>query len=200
MRTIAAVVVVAFLLMLSFDMNISTFFHSMKDTYFVSFFRLLTNLGLSKPWFIASALLFIFFWMNDDKPNRFKAGLFFISIALSGIIVNLIKPIFGRARPESFFERGQHGFYFFESSYALVSFPSGHSATAMGVGVMLALYFPKYRWLFLGFFALVAFSRVVVLAHFTSDVLIGGLIGGLVSYVLYAKFIQKRIGWYFSSF
>lgn len=193
-RIVVTVLVVSFLLMISFDMNISTHFQDMKSegscTYIFS--HAITDIGSSKLWLIGSALAFIFFWLSDDSTNRLKSALFFLSISISGILVNILKVIFARARPESFFERGQEGFYFFESGYALASFPSGHSATAMGIGVMLALYFPKYKWLFLLFFAGIAFTRVIVTAHFLSDVLVGSLIGGLVSYYLYTTFIQKR--------
>lgn len=187
------VLFLAFIFMISFDMNISSYFYALQKDWEVRFFRFLTDFGLSKIYLIGSALAGLYFLVIRDRLSAFKSLLFFASVALSGILVNIIKVIFARARPDAFFDHGLYGFYFFKTGYEYISFPSGHSATAIGVGVMLSLYFPRFAPLFLGFFALVAFSRVAVLAHFMSDILVGGLIGALVSWYLYARFIEKRV-------
>jgi len=174
-------------------MSVAEYFHEHKSWWVVKFFRFLTDFGYSKIYLVGAFLLGLYFLFKKELQNAFKALIFFVSIAISGITVNIIKFFFGRARPDAFFSDGLEGFYFFESTYQLVSFPSGHSATAMGVGVMLSLYLPRFAWFFIPFFTLVVFSRVAVLAHFLSDALVGAFIGGLVSYMLYKRFIQKRV-------
>ena len=36
-------------------------------------------------------------------------------------------------------------------------------------------------------------SRVVIVRHYPSDIMIGGLIGALTSYILYERYFKKKI-------
>jgi len=69
----------------------------------------------------------------------------------------------------------------------MVSFPSGHSATAFGALGLLSLVFKRFRWAFLGVGFLVAISRVVTLHHYVSDVIIGSSFGMAACIFLYNK-------------
>jgi membrane-associated phospholipid phosphatase len=71
------------------------------------------------------------------------------------------------------------------SQHAYLSFPSGHSASALAIFVVLAL-LVKNRWLALflliaGF--AVAFSRVYLSQHFMADIFAGALIGCIAAYL-----------------
>lgn len=57
------------------------------------------------------------------------------------------------------------------------SFPSAHTATAAGLAVALAYFYPRGRWLFAALTFGVGFQRIFVGAHFPSDVAIGCLLG-----------------------
>lgn len=61
------------------------------------------------------------------------------------------------------------------------SFPSGHTATAVGLAVGLIYVFPRGKYLFTGLAILASMQRIVGNAHWTSDVLAGAAVGLAVS-------------------
>ena len=61
------------------------------------------------------------------------------------------------------------------------SFPSGHTASAFGLAVILAAWYPRGRWLFITVAALVGMHRIQHLAHFPSDVCVGVAAGWFVA-------------------
>jgi membrane-associated phospholipid phosphatase len=65
--------------------------------------------------------------------------------------------------------------------YAVQSFPSGHTATGVGLAIGLSFAYPHGRWLFAMFAALAGLQRVVAGAHFPSDVFVGAAIACLVA-------------------
>ncbi len=108
----------------------------------------------------------------------------------SGLLADLIKAMVVRYRPRAF-ELGDSAFQSFlgfrpwlvarDSSLAwdsaTQSFPSAHTATAFGFAVGLGWLFPRSRKPLLVLASLVACQRVVVGAHFPSDVLVGAAVG-----------------------
>lgn len=110
-----------------------------------------------------------------------------VGIAAGGVAGYVVKQLTCRARPrvmrgremaalaigpESFFSRWP---CLTESRYQ--SFPSGHANTAFALASALIAAAPGRRRLWLGVAAGVAASRLLVNAHFLSDVLAGGLLG-----------------------
>jgi membrane-associated phospholipid phosphatase len=76
-----------------------------------------------------------------------------------------------------------HGWFpMFSSESASQSFTSAHTATAVGLALGLSWLFPRGKWLFVGFAALVAVQRMAGPYHFTSDTLWGAAIGCLVAF------------------
>jgi membrane-associated phospholipid phosphatase len=149
-------------------------------------------LGLSKYYLIGSFLIFLITYKYNQ--NISKAALYiFSSVALSGLIVILIKYIFARYRPPKYIHEQLFGFNWFDFGYIINSFPSGHSATAFSLFTALALLLPKYKWFFLIFATLVALSRVALGVHFLSDILVGSLIGAITSIYLYDKFYKAKV-------
>ncbi len=170
----------------------------------VGFFRFLTEFGKADWILIGTGVALIVALLIDvdrlrprHRANRavhvFAAGYVFLAVAISGITVNLLKYIIGRARPKLFDDSGSFSFDFWSWDADWASFPSGHATTGMAFGVALALLFPRLRWLFicLGFW--IAASRPVVGAHYPSDVLAGILLGGLTAWLIARAFAQHRI-------
>ena len=104
-------------------------------------------------------------------------GFVFLSVASSGLLVNGLKFLFGRARFNALMLRGEYGFYFFQAGYDFSSFPSGHANTAMALAFALGYLWPRWRAVLLLAGFMLALSRVVVTAHYLSDALAGGLLG-----------------------
>lgn len=102
-------------------------------------------------------------------------------------VVRCMKILFGRARPKY---GGEFTFFSLDSHYN--SFPSGHSADAFVSGVFLYYLlkyskYSKYRLLPLVYALLIAFSRVMVSAHYLSDAVAGMAIGILGAYFFLSK-------------
>ncbi|MCE5266874.1 MAG: phosphatase PAP2 family protein [Planctomycetaceae bacterium] len=64
------------------------------------------------------------------------------------------------------------------------SFPSAHTATAIGLAAALIWLYPQGRRLFIVLAVLVGCQRIAAGAHYASDVLVGAAIGCLVSTLL----------------
>lgn len=61
--------------------------------------------------------------------------------------------------------------------YALQSFPSAHTATAVGFAIGMMWLYPRGRYIFVGLAILAGFQRIVFHAHWPSDVAFGAAIG-----------------------
>jgi membrane-associated phospholipid phosphatase len=114
----------------------------------------------------------------------------------SGIVANLLKLLVHRARPRSFFELGSGTFWetFSRQNSAgggMQSFPSSHTATAVGLAVMLAHICPQGRWYFWSLAIGVGIQRIASQAHFPSDVLVGAAVGYLIATICAACSVDE---------
>lgn len=118
----------------------------------------------------------------------------FLSIALSGLAANLLKRAFGRARPGQFGLDGAFHFTPFASNSQFESFPSGH-ATTMGAVLMIAiLLLPRYRVGLVVLALWFGMSRVVVGAHYPSDVISGLCFGAGFTWLMARVFACYGLG------
>jgi len=111
-------------------------------------------------------------------------------LAVGGVTAQVVKHVACRARPrlvngwgvgETMEARRPERFGFFQwpcfAKWRYHSFPSGHANTAFTLAVALSAAAPGRRRVWLLVAAGVAASRVLLNAHFVSDVVAGGLIG-----------------------
>lgn len=109
------------------------------------------------------------------------AGYIFVAVGVSGLIATILKRVIGRARPMHYEEHGAFYFQpFSDASYA--SFPSGHSTTSGAIFAAVAIFFPKLRYPALVLAVWLGFSRVLVGAHYPSDVVAGVAFGAWYAY------------------
>jgi membrane-associated phospholipid phosphatase len=111
------------------------------------------------------------------------AALYFVvASAASAGVVQLLKNLFGRARPEDMIVTSDFG-----------SFPSGHVANAATIAVALGVIVPRVWVWVLGavYTALMAISRTYLGAHWLSDTIGGLLVGAGVALVLWAVFAAR---------
>lgn len=178
-----------------FDEPLALYFHSNIPYNVEQTFELITKIGDSNWILISSFLIFLIFKKRYYLVSR-QALFIFISISLSGIFVQIMKIIFSRSRPKGLFlEPYEYGFNFlsFYTNYLYTSFPSGHSATAIGLSTALSLLLPKYTVVFFIIGFIIAFSRILLTWHFLSDVLIGGLIGAIITVWLNQKYFHYNM-------
>jgi membrane-associated phospholipid phosphatase len=154
------------------------------------FFHFITRFGKSEWYLVPSILLFWYFKINLKKNEAKRAIYIFWVNVIAGLGVIFIKFIFGRARPKMFFEESCYGFNWFEVSHKLTSFPSGHTITVFSTAFAMGYLFPKYKYIFLIFATLVAFSRVIGTNHFVSDVIFSVYLGYMVATVLYRRMFK----------
>lgn len=100
-----------------------------------------------------------------------------VSFAASAGAVQLLKQLFGRARPDDMLVVSDYG-----------SFPSGHTANAATIALVLWVLFPRVWVAILGsaWVLAMALSRTFLSVHWASDTLGGALVGAGVVLVLAA--------------
>jgi len=124
------------------------------------------------------------------------AAFIFYSVAATGLIAIVFKWSLGRARPKLYEEFGPVHFDFLAFDGTYTSFPSGHSTTVAALATALAFIFPAYRWLIVVAAFWLAFSRVMVGAHYPSDVIAGTLLGMTFTFFTVRAMARRRIGFH----
>jgi membrane-associated phospholipid phosphatase len=119
----------------------------------------------------------------------------FAGVAVPGLFVNLVKRLIGRGRPELFDIAGPTDFRFFFNDWTYQSFPSGHTTTAFAFALVLGFLSPRWLWLGLVYAVLIGLSRIIVGAHYPTDV-IGGIVVGVLGAYAIRNFFCER-GWLF---
>ena len=111
-----------------------------------------------------------------------------LAIALSGAVVQALKHIFGRARPQM----NLGSMHFIGPNLApngFDSFPSGHAIASFTAAAFFSYYYPKRKTLFYSLAAAISiFGRVLFRHHFPSDVLAGGILGIFIGWLAAKKF------------
>lgn len=166
------------------------------------FWRVVTALGSGWPWYLAG--LSVWGWSRwrmaratwPDAWTRWAAraracAFMLLGLAVSGVLITVLKALFGRLRPVWLFREGEYGFAPLSFDWAANSFPSGHSQTIWAVMTALMVLFPRHwpTWVALGI--LVTASRLFLTVHYLSDVLMGSLIG-IATVVLLARWARRR--------
>lgn len=125
------------------------------------------------PLLILGMLVLLRRW----KAAVYAAVTFLVSVGLT----QLIKEIFGRARPEDLLVPSDFG-----------SFPSGHTANAATIAVVLIVIFRR-RWILIAgiiWTLAMALSRTILSVHWLTDT-IGGMLIGVAATLLVAAVLGK---------
>jgi membrane-associated phospholipid phosphatase len=172
------------------------------------FFRHITDLGKADAYVWGSVLLFLggraMMSRTKDAPKLLfyqalsRCGLFVMaSLALSAVFIHTMKLAFGRPRPKVLFNEDFYGFRFLAFDTDFNSFPSGHSQTVWAVMIPLVFLFPKWRYFFIATAIVIASSRVLVAAHYPSDVIMGSYIAIMCALFVHRKWFNdlKPVPW-----
>jgi membrane-associated phospholipid phosphatase len=120
-----------------------------------------------------------------DPWHRYAVPRILAASLGAGLAANVVKLLVARIRPSHCdFNLLDHGMATFDTWFPLAmnsswqqGFPSSHTATAAGLAIVLACYYPRGRWLFPAIAAFAGCQRVLHESHFTSDVLWGAAVG-----------------------
>jgi len=148
--------------------------------FFDVFFKWITWLG--SGWMVLFLTL-LFLLIKVRYAVVYLSGNLLITIFVQAgkhlLFPNVLRPV-------AYF-KGVHALHLVQGvvMHSYNSFPSGHSATAFGVFVILIFLiknrFLKFVWLFIAL--LTAFSRVYISQHFMVDILAGSLTGAIGMYL-----------------
>lgn len=136
--------------------------------------------GSSRRRLLATGLRLQFIWLAIAVPLAFG---------------ELVKWIAGRGRP---FVGGQANAFNFTpfagTEGAHASFPSAHAITAFALAFAIAAIWPRLRGLMIAYALVIAFTRLVLLAHHPSDVVAGATIGIIGAMFVRYWFAVRALG------
>ena len=160
------------------------FLVSTRDSFTLALAYFLNAFGGGVMGILVVPLAIVAFLLIVRRP---VGAAFSVAAALaSTLIVQILKNIFDRARPEDILVIADHG-----------SFPSGHVANAATIAVTFAVLFPRVWVRVVGvvYVLLMAWSRALLGAHWLTDTLGGALIGAgtvLVLWVIAAPWLEAE--------
>ncbi|MEG2706295.1 MAG: phosphatase PAP2 family protein [Erysipelotrichaceae bacterium] len=165
------------------------------------------NNEILKVSILAIVIMMVIAFFVKIMPLKFlkdyeKVGMLFCLLLLtSTILINIIKPFWGRVRFRQMEDITQFTAWFLPQGFTgYYSFPSGHTAMASTILCLCAIpdYVPEKRTnkkiyviLSFSFIILMGLSRMIVGAHFLSDV----TAGFLVTYTLYLLLRKQFRRW-----
>lgn len=125
-------------------------------------------------------------YLLDPGHRRALLRLAVMSLGV-GTLTDMLKLLLARHRPYHFDFSGSTAATFgqwlpgWSAGAGWQSFPSSHSAVAAGLALGLGWLYPRGKWLFVAYAALAVAQRVVVRAHFASDVCWGSGVGCILA-------------------
>lgn len=139
------------------------------------------------------AIVAIFLWIAGifiKKEFMKQTGkVMFIAYIISGITVQALKHLLGRARP-----RLTDDIVFIGPSFVsgFDSFPSGHTAVVFCLAYIFSIQYRRFSLIFFLLAIVTAIERVYNLSHFPSDVIAGIITGIVTAIVISHRLIEKR--------
>ena len=167
----------------------------------IDLFNEITDYGRS-GWFLwPSGILIIALAVLAATAQRFarltivslivRLEFIFIAIALPGLFVTIVKRLIGRVRPSVV---GPFAYVPFSWRPDYASMPSGHATTAFAVAVTIGAVWPRARPLLWLYALVIAASRVIIAAHYPSDVIAGAGVGGFGAILIRNYFAARHLG------
>jgi membrane-associated phospholipid phosphatase len=167
----------------------------------VQAFERITAFGKS-GWFLWPVAILVIFAAAWARPalGRFanlvilavvvRLEFVFFAIGIPALAVSIVKRLIGRARPSDW---GPFHYVPFSWRPDLAALPSGHSTAAFAAAFAIGAIWPRAlvpMWIYAG---VIAVSRVVVHAHFPSDVIAGAFVGLFGAVLVRNWFAARRL-------
>ncbi|MBY0312233.1 MAG: phosphatase PAP2 family protein [Phycisphaerales bacterium] len=146
-------------------------------------------------WIAIAVVLIFRGWITTDTARvgrGLREGVFVVFVpTVAGLAAEAMKLITGRLRPEA-----ADGFYAFHWSWSASGkgLASSHAAVAIAAALAAGLLFPRWRMLLWPLAVACVLSRVLVGAHFVSDVVAGTALGLLAFRLVYAWDARNNSG------
>jgi membrane-associated phospholipid phosphatase len=157
-----------------------------------------------------SCTLILLLDSRDPSQVRRRVLTIILTVLAVAACTYILKMAFGRPRPvlaDPSFMTGPLGTYPLSTSSSptgfelrspwafwhkgtsdLWSFPSSHTSGAAALGLSLWWFYPRLKWLVIFLIITVAIARVILKAHYPSDVLIGAAVALLIAPLILKRF------------
>ena len=159
-----------------------------KDTYVLS----LTAVLLIAVTLVAPALY------RPARRRLLAIGLrlqfIWLAVAVPLVFGEPVKWIAGRGRPFVGGQANAFNFTPFAGTEAHASFPSAHAITAFALAFAIAAIWPRLRGVMVAYALVIAFTRLVLLAHHPSDIVAGATIGIMGAMCVRYWFAVRALG------
>jgi undecaprenyl-diphosphatase len=171
------------------DTSLFNFINHLPHNSVLDFLALALHYATREGLIYLPLFIYLFLSQNVKERTLAKQGLL-AGLLTYGLNDMILKNLLDRVRP---FETLNDVIYLAPAPTSF-SFPSGQAAVAFAVATLWWLFFPrKLSSYCLFIFALVVgLDRVYMGHHYPSDVLVGGLIGAVISYVIFKLMIFKK--------
>jgi undecaprenyl-diphosphatase len=120
-----------------------------------------------------------------------RLGFVFVAVGLPGLVGTVVKRWIGRVRPSA---SGPFAYEPFSWRAEYASFPSGHATSVFAALVAIGMMFPRARPVLWVYALAIAASRVMVQAHYPSDVIAGAAFGAFGALWVRDWFAARRLG------
>ena len=186
----SAALILTFVRLLEFDAPLTRFVRSLNDHHIDylhnPWLRRLSDggdrVGKGESLLVVSAVLLAAGY-GLGRPALKRAGWeSLVAHLIAGGLNTLLKHVVGRGRPK--FMHGDHSELVPFGGSGWDSFPSGHSTATFAVATVLAVRFPKVRWLMILIALAVSLSRLFRASHFLTDIAAGAVLGVLVGAIV----------------
>ena len=182
-----------------FDRDIAKAIGLVRNIYLDEFFLGITF--VSSEIIIAFLLTSLFLW--GEHKRKWILPLW-ATLGITALASFILKVIIQRVRP---FQEGIVSLIpaLQSASYSVwnFSFPSFQAALGFCALPILSKEFPRFRWFWIAFAVLIAFSRLYFGVHFLSDVVFGAVMGYAVGWIIvqienktriFGRVYKKRFG------
>jgi len=168
----------------------------------IDLFNQITDFGKSN-WFLwpSGLLILALAGLAAGTSQRFvrltiialvvRLEFIFVAIALPGLVATIVKRLIGRVRPSAM---GPFAYVPFSWRPDYASMPSGHATTAFAAAVALGALWPRARPVLWLYAVVIALSRVIISAHYPSDVIAGACVGGFGALIVRDYFAARHLG------
>jgi membrane-associated phospholipid phosphatase len=125
-----------------------------------------------------------------------RFGFVFVAVGVPGLASTVVKRLIGRVRPS---DAGPFAYEPLSWQPEYASLPSGHTTTAFAALAAIGLVCPRLRPLLWVYALAIGASRVMVSAHYPSDVIAGAAFGVLGVLLVRDWFALRRLGFFIGS-
>ena len=168
-------------------------------------FDRLTDFGKS-PWFLVPIGTLLVLIATTTSPRlslmargvlaaiAVRLGFLFLAIGLPGLFFTIAKRLIGRARPLVDGTVEPFSYHPFGWGVEYASLPSGHAVDAFAAAMAIGALWPRTRPFLWTYAVIIALSRIVLTAHFPSDVIAGAFAGVLGVLLVRDWFAARGLG------